>query len=102
MKNITHRERNALRNLGQRVAYELQLDQIAGQTDDPMEDFNKHLDAVRAVEAIDIICGKASDRDYEALRWSASDSITRIKETEDGEQKVADAIRTASRQEGEI
>lgn len=107
MKNITIRMENALRNLRQQLIYEINMDQAATYSggsgaEDMVEHIREHCEAVRAVEAIDLIVGGAPpDRNYEALRWAASAAITELKGLKD-EAFVDELLGGEAKQDGEI
>lgn len=80
-KKIGAHHKDALRNLRDEELRMIELDGMA-PTDpsDSQRQFDAHLRAVRAVQAIDIVTG--DERDYESLRWSASEAISHLPEEE--------------------
>jgi hypothetical protein len=107
MARLTIRMENALRNLRQHLLYEIEMDQAAtysGEGDEKamVEHITEHCEAVRSVEAIDLIVGGVPpERNYDGLRWSASSAITRLKALKD-DAFVDELLGGQAKQEGEI
>jgi hypothetical protein len=107
MTRLTYRMENALRNLRQQLLYDIEMDQAATYSGESgveamVEHIRQHCEAVRAVEALDVIVGGVPpERNYEGLRWSASAAITQLKGLKDDEF-IDELLGGEAKQDGEI